>query len=77
MLTLGFCCLQICYGIDDNSLGTCFQLVFAPIDEHFPDDVPLLASGFRVMLLDTKTVKHINDIFYLSMLYELIPTKYI
>ncbi|XP_074576391.1 homeobox-leucine zipper protein HOX9-like [Curcuma longa] len=47
--------LQICYGIDDNSLGTCFQLVFAPIDKHFPDDVPLLASGFSVMPLDTKT----------------------
>ncbi|WOL16730.1 homeobox-leucine zipper protein HOX9 [Canna indica] len=47
--------LQLCCGIDENSLGACFQLVFAPIDELFPDDAPLLPSGFRVIPLDVKT----------------------
>ncbi|KAJ8504596.1 hypothetical protein OPV22_005482 [Ensete ventricosum] len=47
--------LQLCCGIDENSLGACFQLVFAPIDELFPDDAPLLPSGFRVIPLDAKT----------------------
>ncbi|KAG2688799.1 hypothetical protein I3760_09G111400 [Carya illinoinensis] len=31
------------------------QLVFAPIDESFADDAPLLPSGFRVIPLDPKT----------------------
>lgn len=39
-------------------MGSSFQLVFAPIDEHFPDDAPLISSGFRVIPLDMKTVKH-------------------
>jgi homeobox-leucine zipper protein len=39
-------------------VGSSFQLVFAPIDEHFPDDAPLISSGFRVIPLDMKTVKH-------------------
>ncbi|XP_020093893.1 homeobox-leucine zipper protein HOX9-like isoform X1 [Ananas comosus] len=46
--------LQLCCGIDENAVGSCFQLVFAPIDEHFPDDAPLISSGFRVIPLDTK-----------------------
>ena len=32
--------------------------MFAPIDDHFPDDTPLISSGFRVIPLDMKTVKH-------------------
>uniref|UniRef100_A0ACD5U6H8 Uncharacterized protein n=1 Tax=Avena sativa TaxID=4498 RepID=A0ACD5U6H8_AVESA len=47
--------LQFCTGIDEKSMGSCFQLVFAPIDELFPDDAPLISSGFRVIPLDTKT----------------------
>lgn len=45
---------QLCSGVDE--IGACAQLVFAPIDESFADDVPLLASGFRVIPLDPKTV---------------------
>lgn len=47
--------LQLCTGIDEKSVGSSFQLVFAPIDEHFPDDAPLISSGFRVIPLDMKT----------------------
>ncbi|CAD6201581.1 unnamed protein product [Miscanthus lutarioriparius] len=47
--------LQLCSGIDEKSVGSSFQLVFAPIDEHFPDDAPLISSGFRVIPLDMKT----------------------
>ncbi|RWR88746.1 homeobox-leucine zipper protein HOX32-like protein [Cinnamomum micranthum f. kanehirae] len=39
--------LQLCSGIDENAVGACAQLVFAPIDESFADDAPLLPSGFR------------------------------
>ncbi|KAG4198721.1 hypothetical protein ERO13_A05G103500v2 [Gossypium hirsutum] len=47
--------LQICSGIDENAVGACSELVFAPIDEMFPDDGPLLPSGFRVIPLDSKS----------------------
>ncbi|GAB2275078.1 hypothetical protein Dimus_009847 [Dionaea muscipula] len=46
--------LQICSGIDENAVGACSELVFAPIDEMFPDDAPLLPSGFRIIPLDAK-----------------------
>ncbi|KAE9591586.1 hypothetical protein Lal_00038919 [Lupinus albus] len=46
--------LQLCNGVDENSIGACAQLVFAPIDESFADDAPLLASGFRVIPLAPK-----------------------
>ncbi|CAA0834066.1 Homeobox-leucine zipper protein REVOLUTA [Striga hermonthica] len=46
--------LQMCRGIDDNAVGECSELVFAPIDEMFPDDAHLLPSGFRVIPLDSK-----------------------
>jgi hypothetical protein len=39
-------------------MGSCFQLVFAPIDELFPDDAPLIASGFRVIPLGIKSVEY-------------------
>ncbi|ONK80508.1 uncharacterized protein A4U43_C01F18580 [Asparagus officinalis] len=35
--------LQLCSGVDDNSVGACAQLLFAPIDESFADDAPLLS----------------------------------
>lgn len=47
---------QLCSGVDENAVGACAQLVFAPIDESFADEAPLLPSGFRVIPLDPKTV---------------------
>ncbi|XP_012827547.1 PREDICTED: homeobox-leucine zipper protein ATHB-14 [Erythranthe guttata] len=48
--------LQLCSGIDETTSGaTCAQLVFAPIDESFGDDAPLLPSGFRVIPLEPKS----------------------
>ncbi|XP_038726167.1 homeobox-leucine zipper protein REVOLUTA-like isoform X2 [Tripterygium wilfordii] len=49
--------LQICGGVDENAVGACAELVFAPIDEMFPDDAPLLPSGFRIIPLDSKSDK--------------------
>jgi hypothetical protein len=46
-------------------VGSSFQLVFAPIAD-FPDDAPLISSGFRVIPLDTKTVKHFHPHYSLS-----------
>ncbi|KAL4296923.1 hypothetical protein GQ457_12G029650 [Hibiscus cannabinus] len=46
--------LQICSGIDENVVGACSELVFAPIDEMFPDDAPLVPSGFRIIPLESK-----------------------
>ncbi|RRT70226.1 hypothetical protein B296_00012102 [Ensete ventricosum] len=51
---------QLCSGVDEDAIGACTQLVFAPIDESFADDVPLLPSGFRVIPLDPKTVVCLN-----------------
>jgi homeobox-leucine zipper protein len=48
--------LQLCSGVDENATSASAQLVFAPIDESFADDAPLLPSGFRVIPLDTKMV---------------------
>ncbi|OEL27512.1 Homeobox-leucine zipper protein HOX33 [Dichanthelium oligosanthes] len=45
---------ELCSGVDENAPGACAQLVFAPIDESFADDAPLLPSGFRVIPLDDK-----------------------
>ncbi|KAJ8465116.1 hypothetical protein OPV22_027668 [Ensete ventricosum] len=47
--------LQLCSGVEENAVGACAQLVFAPIDESFDDDLPLLPSGFRIIPLDPKT----------------------
>ncbi|TYJ41814.1 hypothetical protein E1A91_A03G046100v1 [Gossypium mustelinum] len=46
--------LQICSGIDENAVGACSELVFAPIDEMFPDDAPVIPSGFRIIPLESK-----------------------
>lgn len=48
---------QLCNGIDETTTGGCAQLVFAPIDESFGDDAPLLPSGFRVIPLEPKSVE--------------------
>ncbi|XP_077252918.1 homeobox-leucine zipper protein HOX9-like isoform X2 [Tasmannia lanceolata] len=47
--------LQLYNGVDEDAIGAFSELVFAPIDELFPDDAPLLPSGFRVIPLDSKT----------------------
>ncbi|QHN81605.1 Homeobox-leucine zipper protein [Arachis hypogaea] len=47
--------LQLCSEVDENAIGACAQLVFAPIDESFDNDALLLPSGFRVIPLDPKT----------------------
>ncbi|KAJ4978527.1 hypothetical protein NE237_009307 [Protea cynaroides] len=47
--------LQISSGVNENAVGACSELVFAPIDEMFPDDAPLLPSGFRIIPLDSKS----------------------
>jgi len=47
--------LQLCSGIDEHAAGACAELVFAPIDESFADDAPLLPSGFRVIPLESRT----------------------
>lgn len=39
-------------------MGACSELIFAPIDEMFPDDAPLVPSGFRIIPLDPKS----NDV---------------
>lgn len=63
----------MCTGVDENGVGACSELVFAPIDEMFPDDAPLLPSGFRIIPLDSKSVSHnffppdlANHIFFLE-----------
>ncbi|KAK1550389.1 hypothetical protein Q3G72_018285 [Acer saccharum] len=45
--------LQLCSGVDENSVGTCAELVFAPIDASFSDDAPIIPSGFRIIPLDS------------------------
>nr|GMD37255.1 homeobox-leucine zipper protein ATHB-15 [Ipomoea batatas] len=48
--------LQLCNGMDENAVGTCAELIFAPIDASFADDAPLLPSGFRIIPLDAGKV---------------------
>ncbi|KAK8608434.1 hypothetical protein V6N13_023858 [Hibiscus sabdariffa] len=45
--------LQLCSGMDENAVGTCAELIFAPTDASFADDAPLLPSGFRIIPLDS------------------------
>ncbi|XP_028119710.1 homeobox-leucine zipper protein ATHB-15-like [Camellia sinensis] len=45
--------LQLWSGMDENAVGTCAELIFAPIDASFADDAPLLPSGFRIIPLDS------------------------
>ncbi|GAU15654.1 hypothetical protein TSUD_109120 [Trifolium subterraneum] len=46
--------LQLCTGIDENAVGACSELIFAPIDDMFPEDAPLVPSGFRIALLNSQ-----------------------
>lgn len=45
--------LQLCNGVDENAVGTCAELICAPIDASFSDDAPLLPSGFRIIPIDS------------------------
>ncbi|MFS8000121.1 hypothetical protein Hanom_Chr12g01174651 [Helianthus anomalus] len=49
--------LQLCSGMDENAVGMCAELIFAPIDSSFADDAPLLPSGFRIIPLDSGKVR--------------------
>eukprot|EP00249_Psilotum_nudum_P011572 c23246_g2_i4 orf=218-2680(-) len=44
--------LQLCTGVDGNSIGSYAQLIFSPIDASIPADASLLPSGFRIVHLD-------------------------
>ncbi|KAF2283011.1 hypothetical protein GH714_043658 [Hevea brasiliensis] len=46
--------LQLCSGVDENAVGTCAELIFAPIDASFSDDAPIIPSGFRIIPLDSR-----------------------
>lgn len=48
---------QLCNGIDENAVGACSELIFAPIDDMFPEDAPLVPSGFRIALLNSQPVE--------------------
>ncbi|KAJ0589376.1 hypothetical protein HanIR_Chr04g0185541 [Helianthus annuus] len=39
--------------MDENAVGMCVELIFAPFDSSFADDAPLLPSGFRIIPLDS------------------------
>jgi hypothetical protein len=57
MLTgCGDVCEQLCSGIEENAIGACAQLVFAPMDATVSEDIPLLPSGFRVIPVDNNAV---------------------
>ncbi|KAL9679509.1 hypothetical protein QQ045_017373 [Rhodiola kirilowii] len=45
--------LQMCSGVDEHAVGSCSELIFAPIDASFADDAPLLPSGFRIIPLES------------------------
>ncbi|CAN1784941.1 Homeobox-leucine zipper protein ATHB-8 [Linum perenne] len=44
--------LQLCNGVDENAVGNCAELIFAPIDASFSDDAPIIPSGFRIIPVD-------------------------
>ena len=72
--------LQICNGADDNAGEACSELVFSPIDEMFPDDAPILSSGFRILELDSKTVEltpvSLEPFFLSKLIKKKILSKY-
>jgi hypothetical protein len=58
--------------MDENAVGTCAELIFAPIDASFADDAPLLPSGFRIIPLDSGKVSLVyccSIIFCLSYVF--------
>ena len=60
-------CSQLCNGVDENTVGTSAELIFAPIDASFSDDAPILPSGFRIIPLDSGMVNtYIKSPFFFS-----------
>ena len=58
---------QLCSGVDENAVGTCAELIFAPIDASFSDDAPIIPSGFRIIPLDSGMVSvHIRLVEMMS-----------
>ncbi|GMP22657.1 hypothetical protein CsSME_00000580 [Camellia sinensis var. sinensis] len=51
---------EICNGVEDNAIGACSELIFAPINSMLRDDAPLLSSGFRVLPLDSTTCHRLD-----------------
>ncbi|CAL5365605.1 unnamed protein product [Camellia sinensis] len=51
---------KICNGVEDNAIGACSELIFAPINSMLRDDAPLLSSGFRVLPLDSTTCHRLD-----------------
>lgn len=49
--------------MDENAIGSCAELIFAPIDASFADDAPLLPSGFRIIPLDSGKVSLVRAYF--------------
>ncbi|KAF5741659.1 putative DNA binding protein [Tripterygium wilfordii] len=67
--------LQLCSGMDENAVGACAELIFAPIDASFADDAPLLPSGFRIIPLDSgKEASSPNRTLDLASALEIGPT---
>ena len=57
--------------MDENALGTCAELIFAPIDASFADDAPLLPSGFRIIPLDSTKVRA-HNVFHFLVWFRLL-----
>lgn len=50
----------MCSGVDENAVESCAELIFAPIDASFSDDAPIIPSGFRIIPLDSKSVRLVH-----------------
>jgi homeobox-leucine zipper protein len=48
-------------------VGACSELIFAPIDDMFPEDAPLVPSGFRIVLLNSQPVESRFFVFDFSL----------
>ncbi|KAG5537760.1 hypothetical protein RHGRI_025021 [Rhododendron griersonianum] len=67
--------VKLCSGMDENAIGTCAELIFAPIDASFADDAPLLPSGFRIIPLDSgKEASSPNRTLDLASALEIGPS---
>lgn len=42
--------------MDESAVGTCAELIFAPIDASFSDDAPIIPSGFRIIPIESGIV---------------------
>ncbi|XP_072985515.1 homeobox-leucine zipper protein ATHB-15-like [Typha latifolia] len=61
LMPLDLLLLQLSSGVDENSVGTYSELIFAPIDASFSDDAPLLPSGFRIIPLHSTVDSATSD----------------